>query len=80
VHYYQSPYFGHRTYSEHNPDEIGREDDYLDYIQYLADIFNVLKLKLRDDGLLWLNLGDTYREKYLLGLPWRVALALQDYG
>jgi site-specific DNA-methyltransferase (adenine-specific) len=74
------PYFGHRTYSENNPDEIGREDNYLDYIQHLVDIFNVLKSKLRDDGLLWLNLGDTYREKYLLGLPWRVALTLQDYG
>jgi site-specific DNA-methyltransferase (adenine-specific) len=74
------PYFGHRTYSESNPNEIGREDDYLDYIQHLVDVFNVLKSKLRNDGLLWLNLGDTYREKYLLGLSWRMALVLQDYG
>jgi len=35
---------------------------------------------LRDDGTLWLNLGDTYRNGQLCGVPWRVALALQDRG
>jgi site-specific DNA-methyltransferase (adenine-specific) len=35
---------------------------------------------LREDGTLWLNLGDTYRRGRLLGIPWRVALALQDAG
>lgn len=35
---------------------------------------------LADDGSLWLNLGDTYGDgKQLLGIPWRVALALQYY-
>jgi len=29
---------------------------------------------------LWLNLGDTYKNKMLMGMPWRVALALQDNG
>jgi site-specific DNA-methyltransferase (adenine-specific) len=39
-----------------------------------------LRKKLKPDGLFWLNLGDTYRGKSLLGIPWRVALALQDDG
>src|SRR5699024_11198051 len=50
------------------------------YILHLRKIFNLIKPKLKDDGLLWLNLGDTYRDKRQLGVPWRVALALQDEG
>jgi site-specific DNA-methyltransferase (adenine-specific) len=74
------PYFGHRFYSESDPNEIGQESDLLDYIDNLVEVFNLLRPKLHDSGLLWLNLGDTYREKTLLGIPWRVALALQDSG
>jgi site-specific DNA-methyltransferase (adenine-specific) len=74
------PYFGHRFYSENDPDEIGQESDLLNYIDHLLEVFNILRPKLHDSGLLWLNLGDTYREKTLLGVPWRVALALQDSG
>jgi len=74
------PYFGHRFYSENDSDEIGKESDLLDYIDHLVSTFNLLRNKLHDSGLLWLNLGDTYREKALLGVPWRVALALQDNG
>jgi site-specific DNA-methyltransferase (adenine-specific) len=74
------PYFGHRHYTENNPDEIGREDNCSEYIEHLVEIFKILQLKLCDNGLLWLNLGDTYREKTLMGVPWRVALALQDAG
>jgi len=75
------PYFGHRNYSEDKEQaEIGREDDYRVYIAKLVDAFRILRLKLKDDGLFWLNLGDTYRDKEQLGIPWRVALALQDDG
>jgi DNA modification methylase len=35
---------------------------------------------LRDDGTVWLNLGDSYADKNLAGIPWRVALALQTDG
>jgi DNA modification methylase len=35
---------------------------------------------LRDDGTLWLNLGDSYMDKNLAAIPWRVALALQADG
>ena len=75
------PYFGHRNYSVCEIlNEIGQESDAKSYICNLVDIFRELRKKLKPDGLLWLNLGDTYRGKSLLGIPWRVALSLQDDG
>lgn len=75
------PYFGHRDYSKgSNPKEIGRESEPGEYVETLVRIFRALRPKLKSDGLFWLNLGDTYRDKLLLGIPWRVALALQDDG
>lgn len=77
------PYFGHREYSD-NPDlesmEFGREEELSIYISKLVFLFEELRRVLKDDGTLWLNLGDTYRKEQLLGVPWRVALALQDAG
>jgi site-specific DNA-methyltransferase (adenine-specific) len=75
------PYFGHRNYAEgENQNEIGQESDVETYISNLVSIFRELRKKLKPDGLLWLNLGDTYRKKSLLGIPWRVALSLQNDG
>jgi site-specific DNA-methyltransferase (adenine-specific) len=76
------PYFGHRKYSDDKLEdqEIGREKTLNEYISNLVSCFNCLKPKLKDSGLLWLNLGDTYNNKQLLGVPWRVAFALQDSG
>ncbi|MEY3867245.1 MAG: hypothetical protein RLZZ338_1136 [Cyanobacteriota bacterium] len=75
------PYFGHRNYAEgESQNEIGQESDMESYISNLVAIFRELRKKLKPDGLLWLNLGDTYRKKSLLGIPWRVALSLQDDG
>ncbi len=75
------PYYGLRKYSdEENLSEIGREGVPEDYINNLVGIFRALRNKLRKDGLFWLNLGDSYKGKNLLGIPWRVALALQDDG
>lgn len=75
------PYYGHRIYSKvNNPKEIGREINSEEYIKNLVNAFSVIRPKLKKDGLLWLNLGDTYRENNLLGIPWRVALGLQDSG
>src|SRR6185369_7446088 len=70
------PYFGHRKYSLNDENEIGKESNPLDYISNLVKTFDQLKENLKDDGTLWLNLGDTYRNKSLMGIPWRVALAL----
>lgn len=77
------PYFGHREYSDDSKlalQEFGREDDPKLYVQKLVELFEELKRVIREDGTLWLNLGDTYRKEQLLGIPWRVALALQDAG
>ncbi|MCT7977876.1 DNA-methyltransferase [Laspinema olomoucense] len=76
------PYFGHRNYTgeEDCPDEIGREQTLDDYIENLVTCFTRLKPKLKENGLLWVNLGDTYRNKELIGVPWRVAFALKDSG
>lgn len=77
------PYFQHRTYSidETTKDkEFGRESSPSEYIDKLAILFEELKRTLRPDGTLWLNLGDTYRENELLGIPWRLAFALKDKG
>jgi site-specific DNA-methyltransferase (adenine-specific) len=77
------PYFGHREYASANSAselEFGREKDHRDYVDKLVILFSELKRVLKDDGTLWLNLGDTYRNNQLLGIPWRVALALQDAG
>lgn len=76
------PYFGHRRYSgdDASEAEIGREKNLRDYVENLVACLDVIRPKLRKDGVLWLNLGDTYRRKELLGVPWRVALALKDRG
>ena len=75
------PYFGHREYSKAgDPDEIGREKTQDEYIANLVSAFAALRHTLRDDGTLWLNLGDTYRKGELLGIPWKVAFALQADG
>jgi DNA modification methylase len=77
------PYFGHREYSDNEElvqIELGREEDPSAYVRKLVFLFEELRRVLRDDGTLWLNLGDTYRREQLLGIPWRVALGLQDAG
>jgi site-specific DNA-methyltransferase (adenine-specific) len=76
------PYFGHRKYADETlvQAEIGREATAMDYVNKLVRLFRELRRVLKDNGTLWLNLGDTYRDGQLLGIPWRVAFALQDDG
>jgi len=52
------PYFGLRDYQ--NDKQIGLEETPEAYVEKLVDVFNEVKRVLRDDGTLWLNLGDTY--------------------
>lgn len=77
------PYFGHRAYSQEEQTksfEFGREEGPEYYLEKMVDLFSQLKHVLKHNGTLWLNLGDTYRDGRLLGIPWRTALALQDVG
>lgn len=58
------PYFGLRSYlPAGHPDkglEIGGETAVADYVAALVQVFALSKAALRDDGVLFLNLGDSY--------------------
>jgi DNA modification methylase len=84
---------------------IGLEPTVDAYVERMVEVFREVRRVLRDDGTLWLNLGDAYatggkhsnglhgstgigrqkvttglKPKDLIGLPWRVAFALQADG
>ena len=52
------PYYGLRDYGVNG--QIGLEDTPEAYVAKLVDVFQEVKRVLRDDGVLWLNLGDSY--------------------
>ena len=73
------PYWGLRDYGETG--QIGLEQTSDLFVTEMVNVFAEVRRVLRDDGTLWLNLGDTYMPgKQLAGIPWRVALALQADG
>ena len=75
------PYWMLREYAESdNQSAIGLEDTFEEYSEKIADTFSKVKRVLKPTGSLWLNLGDKYHNKQLLGIPWRIALRLQDQG
>lgn len=77
------PYWKQRMYHHEkgiNFIPLGDESNYSEYISNLLTIFSELKRVLTRDGSFWLNIGDKYLNKNLLGLPWRVAIAMQEDG
>lgn len=70
------PYYQQRNYE--GEAEIGNEATVEEYVNQLCLVFEQCKRILADDGTVWLNLGDKYKDTRLLGVPWRVALALQN--
>lgn len=82
------PYLGLRDYGAEG--QIGLESSLEEYTRRLVEVFREVRRTLRPDGTLWLNLGDTYSgskagtkeipAKNLMGIPWRIALALQEDG
>ena len=117
------PYFGLRDYGHDG--QIGLEQTPDEYVAKMVEVFREVRRVLRDDGTLWLNLGDSYaatggkvqphrdssggignkgtrgeqgyhaagggfirpdtardglKPKDLIGIPWRVAFALQADG
>lgn len=60
--------------------QIGLEESPELFVAKLVEVFREVKRVLRDDATLWLNLGDSFQDKQLLGIPWRVAFALQADG
>ena len=105
------PYFGLRDYGVDG--QIGLESTVEAYVAEMVGVFREVRRVLRDDGVLWLNLGDSYnaardgwhpgggkqatlarhqgisrsganvaglKPKDMIGIPWRVAFALQADG
>lgn len=65
------------------PYVLGSEPDVGAYVENLTEILREVPRVLRRDGFLVLHLVDTHRDakqKDIAGVPWRVALALQDEG
>lgn len=52
------PYFGLRDYGVHG--QIGLEPTLAEYVAAMVDVFREVRRVLRDDGTVWLNLGDSY--------------------
>ncbi len=52
------PYWGLRDYG--HADQIGMEGTPADYIGHLVQVFREVRRVLADDGVCWLNLGDSY--------------------
>jgi len=69
------PYWKKRQY--HNGG-IGLEKDHREYISALLEVFSEIKRVLKPTGSCWLNIGDTYHNKKLLGIPWRLAISMMD--
>ena len=72
------PYWGLRDYNEE--EQLGLEETPEEFVANLVKVFSKVKRVLKSSGSVWLNLGDTYYNKSLAGIPWRVAFALQSDG
>lgn len=69
------PYWGQRQYDGGG---IGLEKSPLDYVNNLSQICQEVHRVLKPTGSFWLNIGDSYEDKGLSGIPWRVAFILID--
>ena len=57
---------------------IGLENTYQEYIDNLLAIIKEIYRVLKTTGSFWLNIGDSYKNKQLLNIPYRVAIRMQD--
>lgn len=62
------PYFDLRKYCD-DPREIGQEKNVYAFINSLLSVFDAVHPKLKDEGSLWVNIGDTYRNGQPLMIP-----------
>lgn len=61
------PYYGLRDYGHEG--QIGLEETPQAYVDRLVEVFREVKRVLRDDGTLWLNLGDSYAANRTYQVP-----------
>ena len=69
------PYWGQRSYAGGG---IGLEESPKLFIDHLLEIICEIKRVLKPSGSFWLNIGDTYQNKSLAGIPWRIAIQMTD--
>ena len=77
------PYWQQRIYEDYDgeiADIIGSEDTPELYVENLMKVIREVKRVLKDEGTFWLNIGDKFVNKGLMGMPWRVALEMQKEG
>lgn len=72
------PYYRQRDYGSKL--QIGQEVSPDSYVDRLATLFQELKRVVKPTGSAWVVIGDKYLDGELLGMPWRVCLALKDVG
>lgn len=72
------PYWALRDYGVAG--QLGLESTPKEYITNMVDVFREVRRVLRDDGVCFVNLGDSFSGLDLVGIPWRVAIALQADG
>ena len=75
------PYFALRSYrddGEHYGGQIGSEATPQEFLDALWTVTRECVRVLKPSGSLWVNLGDKYAEKSLIGLPWRYAIGCID--
>ena len=72
------PYYQQRDYG--HSQQLGGESTPQLYLERLVEILRECGRVVKSTGTCWLVLGDKYINGELQGLPWRVALALQDAG
>jgi len=74
------PYYNLRDY-DNQENQLGLENTPEKFVANLVEVFAEVHRVLRDDGTLWLNLGDSYLKNKQLGfIPQKVAIALQEWG
>lgn len=69
------PYYMKRQYLAGG---IGMEPTFHEYIDNLLAIIKQIHRVLKPTGSFWLNIGDSYKNKQLLNIPYRVAIRMQD--
>jgi len=60
--------------------QLGLEETPEEFVANLVKVFSEVKRVLKSSGTVWLNLGDSYYNKSLAGIPFKVAFALQSDG
>ena len=71
------PYFRMKKYGD-SSFEIGTEQDVDSYISCICDVFE--RIPLHPLGSIWVNIGDKRKDGFLMGIPERFVISMEDRG